>query len=60
MGGIINTTDSLEFIMAGADALSVGTGNFRDPRVSAQIVDGLEKYLIENKLDSLDVIRGII
>ena len=60
MGGIDNTTDALEFIMAGADAISVGTANFRDPQISEKIVDGLRQYCLTEKIPDLSNIRGII
>ena len=52
--------DALEFIMAGASAIEVGTANFVDPAVTGKIVDGIEEYLIRNGFDSIDAIRGII
>ncbi|MEW6618941.1 MAG: dihydroorotate dehydrogenase [bacterium] len=48
-GGIMNTTDALEFIIAGATAVAVGTANFVDPQVPLKIIAGIENYLRENK-----------
>ncbi|MCI9486654.1 MAG: dihydroorotate dehydrogenase [Lachnospiraceae bacterium] len=45
MGGIRNAEDALEFILAGATAVSVGTANFHDPYVTVKIVDGLREYM---------------
>lgn len=60
LGGIMNTRDALEFIMAGATAIEVGTANFINPNVSAEIVKGLDKYCIDNNLSNISEIRGII
>ena len=57
MGGISSWEDAIEFIMAGATMVSVGTANFHDPFVTAKIVDGIEKYMKENGIESLDEIR---
>ncbi len=45
MGGIANATDALEFIIAGADAVQVGTANFVYPTLWAEMIDGIDKYL---------------
>ncbi len=60
MGGISNYKDCLEFIMAGASAVQVGTSNFVDFNTMINIVDDLEKYMRREKLNSLDEIRKII
>lgn len=60
LGGIMNTRDALEFIMAGATAIEVGTANFINPNVCAEIVAGLEKYCLDNNLKNIQEIRGII
>ncbi len=60
LGGIMNYKDVLEFIMAGATAVQVGTGNFVNPNMMKDIINDLENYMIENKLESLDEIRGIL
>ena len=60
MGGISNYRDCLEFIMAGASAVQVGTSNFVDFNTMINIVDDLEKYMQKEKLNSLDEIRKII
>lgn len=60
MGGISNYKDCLEFIMAGASAVQVGTSNFVDFNTMINIVDDLEKYMKREKLNSLDEIRKII
>ncbi|MDD2371718.1 MAG: dihydroorotate dehydrogenase [Firmicutes bacterium] len=58
MGGIMNTTDALEFIMAGASAISVGTGNFVDPYIPIDIIKGINEYLDNKGLSSYTDIIG--
>jgi dihydroorotate dehydrogenase (NAD+) catalytic subunit len=60
MGGISSYTDALEFIMAGAVAVQVGTANFANPYTMPRIIEGLEKYCIQNSLENISEIRGII
>ena len=50
MGGIMDTPSALEFFIAGATAISVGTANFINPKVSLEIIAGIKRYLRENKL----------
>ncbi len=44
LGGIMNATDAIEFLLAGASAIQVGTANFIDPAITMKIIDGLEEY----------------
>ncbi|MCI0502420.1 MAG: dihydroorotate dehydrogenase [Fusobacteria bacterium] len=60
MGGIMNTEDAIEFIMAGASAVSVGTANFVDPYTPLNIIQGLNKYVEENGLSSYKEIIGAV
>ncbi len=60
MGGVTTTEDALEFIMAGATGIAVGTANFRNPYVMLEIIDGLQKYMEENNIEDLQEIRGIV
>lgn len=60
LGGIMNARDALEFIMAGATAIEVGTANFIDPAVTVKIADGINEYLDRHNLPDLASIRGII
>lgn len=57
MGGITCADDAIEFIMAGATAVSVGTANFRNPFVTTEVIDGIEAFMKEQGLQSLDEIR---
>ena len=60
MGGISTYEDALEFIMAGAKAVAVGTANFHNPYATVEIIDGIWRYMKENKIFSLEEIRGCI
>lgn len=61
LGGIMNATDAIEFILAGASAIEIGTANFIDPQISVKIVDGIAEYLEKNNISSIqDLIGGII
>ena len=60
MGGIQNYRDVIEFIMAGASAVQVGTMNFTEPMIMANIAEDIEKYMNDNKIESFEEIRGII
>jgi dihydroorotate dehydrogenase (NAD+) catalytic subunit len=57
-GGIENLTDALEFFLAGATAISIGTANFTDPRIPERIVVQLQEYLVRRNLPSLEQIVG--
>ncbi|RJP27290.1 MAG: dihydroorotate dehydrogenase [Candidatus Omnitrophota bacterium] len=58
MGGIMNTSDALEFIVAGATAVSIGTANFVYPDTAIKIISGLEEYLSKNKIKTVRSIIG--
>lgn len=58
-GGIMNYNDALEFIMAGAAAVSIGTGNFINPRIGEEVAAGLREYMQEKGIKDLGEIVGI-
>ena len=60
MGGISCVEDAIEFFMAGANAISLGTGIFTNPKLPVDIRDGLQKYCEENNLDNISEIVGCI
>lgn len=60
MGGIRTAEDALEFIMAGATAVAVGTSNFNNPSATIDIIDGIEDFMRKNGINSLDEIRGCV
>jgi len=58
MGGIYTLTDALEFLRAGCSAVAVGTANFSNPLVMMELIDGLEKYCLENGIQNLSQFYG--
>ncbi len=58
MGGICSWQDAIEFILAGATAIQVGTCNFVDPSVSVKIVEGIDSYLQRHQIDSVNDLVG--
>ena len=58
LGGIMNATDAIEFILAGASAVQVGTANFIDPAVSIKIVNGIDDYCNRHKIGSVNQLIG--
>jgi dihydroorotate dehydrogenase (NAD+) catalytic subunit len=58
IGGIMNTQDALEFLIAGATAVQVGTATFVHPAAALEIIDGLKKYLEEQKLTHINQVTG--
>ena len=60
LGGIATANDALEFLMAGAKAIQVGTANFINPAVTMKIVDGLEDYCKRHGISDINEIIGII
>ncbi len=58
MGGIIDAASAIEFFIAGASAISVGTANFIDPDISVKIIAGLERYLLEQKIGKINSLIG--
>jgi dihydroorotate dehydrogenase (NAD+) catalytic subunit len=58
MGGITDTFSAMEFFLAGANAIAVGTANFINPRATLEIIDGIKKYLIKNKIKHIKTLTG--
>ena len=58
MGGIMSATDAIEFILAGASAIQVGTANFIDPTVTIKVMDGINDYLDRHHFSSISDIIG--
>lgn len=58
IGGIMNTTDALEFLIVGATAVQVGTANLVNPKASVEIVEGLETYLEKHNISDISEIVG--
>lgn len=60
LGGIMNATDAIEFLLAGASAIQIGTANFIDPAITVKIIEGIDEYLDKNGFKSVKEIIGII
>ena len=60
MGGITTAEDALEFILAGASAVSVGTANFFHPTATADILEGIEEYMIQNQIHNIKDLTGTV
>lgn len=58
MGGIIDAQSALEFLIAGSTCVSIGTANFINPRVSAEILEGIKNYLKENRIRDIKLLIG--
>lgn len=60
LGGIMNAADAIEFMLAGASAIQIGTANFIDPTVSVKVVDGINDYLDRHGYKSVTEIIGAL
>lgn len=60
MGGISNAEDALEFLMAGATAVSIGTANFVNPYATVETVHGIEEYMRKNNVSDIHELIGIV
>lgn len=59
MGGIVTAEDAIEFILAGATAVAVGTANFVNPRATIDVLEGIERYLIDNGISNVKDLIGM-
>ena len=60
LGGICNATDAIEFMMAGANAIEIGTANFLDPAVTKKVRDGINQWLDDHGVSDVNDIVGVI
>lgn len=60
MGGIASSEDALEFILAGATAVSVGTANFYNPYATLDVVKGIEEYMKQKNVDDINSLVGLV
>ncbi len=60
MGGIRKAYDAIEFILVGATAVQIGTANLVNPKTALEVIDGIEKYLVEKKMDRLQKLTGLL
>lgn len=54
----MDAKDALEFIIAGSSAIAIGTANFVNPRASVEILEGIEKYMIDHKIRDINELVG--
>lgn len=59
MGGIVKAEDAIEFILAGASAIQIGTANLVNPKISIEVIQGIKKYLSENKIHHVRRLIGL-
>jgi dihydroorotate dehydrogenase (NAD+) catalytic subunit len=60
LGGISNADDAIEFILAGASAIQIGTANFVDPMISIKVIEGIEAYMINNGFTDVKSMSGLV
>lgn len=60
MGGIATAEDALEFILAGASAVAVGTANFRNPMTTVEVIEGIEEYMRRQNVESITELIGAV
>jgi len=59
MGGIMKAEDAIEFILVGASAIQIGTANLIHPKTGIDVIQGIKKYLIQNKIESIQKLTGL-
>jgi dihydroorotate dehydrogenase (NAD+) catalytic subunit len=59
IGGIMKAEDAIEFILVGASAIQIGTANLIHPRTGIEVINGIRKYLIQNKIESVRKLTGL-
>lgn len=60
LGGIVTGNDAIEFMLAGASAISIGTGNFPNPTCALDVIQGIENYMEGNKIEAINEIIGAV
>ena len=60
LGGIMNSRDAIEFMLAGATAIQIGTANFIDPTITLKVIDGINDYLERHGFKSVHEIIGAL
>ncbi|MBI4681515.1 MAG: dihydroorotate dehydrogenase [Nitrospirae bacterium] len=60
MGGIVSAEDAIEFILAGASAVAIGTANFISPKITEDIINGIESYMAEEDIKSIKALTGAV
>ncbi len=60
LGGIMNATDAIEFMLAGATAIQIGTANFIDPAIGPKVVSGIEDYMLRHSISEVTSLIGAL
>jgi dihydroorotate dehydrogenase (NAD+) catalytic subunit len=60
MGGIMNATDAIEFILAGSTAIQIGTANYIDPAISVKVLEGIEDYMVRQGVNTVSELTGAL
>lgn len=60
MGGIMNATDAIEFLLAGASAIQIGTANFIDPTTPVKVLEGIEEYMNRHRIERVSDLIGAL
>ncbi len=60
MGGVMNAEDAIELMLAGATAVSVGTANFANPKVTGEIVEGIREYMAAHEVEDIRELIGVV
>lgn len=60
MGGIMNATDAIEFLLAGSTAIQIGTANYIDPTISVKVIEGIEEYMARHGVSSVTELTGAL
>jgi dihydroorotate dehydrogenase (NAD+) catalytic subunit len=58
MGGIMNAEDAIEFILVGASAIQIGTANLINPKTGIEVIEGIKKYLVQNRMNRIQKLIG--
>ncbi|HLN54123.1 MAG TPA: dihydroorotate dehydrogenase [Lentimicrobium sp.] len=60
LGGISSATDAIEFLLAGASAIQIGTANFIDPTISVKVIKGIEEYMLKHNVEKVTDLKGAL
>jgi len=60
LGGIMNATDAIEFMLAGATAVQIGTALFKNPMIPLEVISGIEDYLQRHHISDVKVLTGML
>jgi dihydroorotate dehydrogenase (NAD+) catalytic subunit len=60
MGGIMNATDAIEFLLAGSTAVQIGTANYIDPTISIKVLEGIEEYMVRQGVKKVSELTGAL